>query len=53
MKKRASKREAELKRKKEKKDAYERELQRVRKEAFRATRIIYIEPLASRLPPVF
>jgi hypothetical protein len=42
-----------LKRKKEKKEVEERELQRVRKEVFRATKVIYIEPFASRPPPTF
>jgi hypothetical protein len=35
------------------KEAKERELQRVKKEAFRTTRAIYIEPLASRPPPIY
>jgi len=42
-----------LKRKKEKKEVKERKLQRVKEEVFRAIGIIYIEPLASRLPLVF
>jgi hypothetical protein len=41
------------KRKKKKKKTKEKKLQRVREEAFRAVKAIYIEPLASRLPLVF
>jgi hypothetical protein len=52
LRKRAGKREAKLKRKK-KKDVEERELQKVKEEAFEATETIYIKPLASRLPPIF
>jgi len=53
LKMRVSKREAKLKRQKEEKEGEERGLQRVKKEAFRATVVIYIEPLALRPPPVF
>jgi hypothetical protein len=42
-----------LKREKEDKKAKERELQKVREEAFRTIRTIYIEPFASRSPLVF
>ncbi len=53
LRERASKREAKLKRQKEEKEGEERELQKVRKEAFRATSEIYIESLASRSLLVF
>jgi hypothetical protein len=44
LRKRASKREAKLKIERKEKEAEERELQRVREEAFRAIGAIYIEP---------
>jgi len=48
--KRENKQEGHRIEKKEgKKETKERKLQRVRKEVFRTTRIIYIEPLASRI----
>jgi hypothetical protein len=39
--------------KKRKREREERELQKIREEVFRATREIYIEPLASRPPFAF
>lgn len=42
-----------MRKKREKKQTKERKLQRVRKEVFRATKVIYIEPFASRPPPTF
>ncbi len=51
-KKRENKKEVELRRKREK-ETEEKELQKVRKEVFRATGSIYIEPFASRSPLAF
>jgi len=42
-----------LRREKEEKEAKEGKLYKVKEEIFRATRAIYIEPLASRPPPIF
>ncbi len=53
LRKKASKREVELKRERKEKEVEERKLQRVKEEAFRTTGAIYIEPLASRLLPIF
>jgi hypothetical protein len=53
LKERAIKKEVELRRKRKEKKAKERESYRVKDEAFRVTKEIYIEPLASRPPPVF
>jgi sortase (surface protein transpeptidase) len=53
LRKKASKREVELKREKKDKEVKERELQRVREEAFGTIGAIYIESLASRLPLIF
>ncbi len=49
----ASKRKAKLKRQREEKEGEERELQRVKEEAFKTIGAIYIEPLTSRSPPIF
>ncbi len=53
LREKTSQREAKLERKREKKETKEIELQRVREEVFRATRAIYIKPLASRPPLEF
>ncbi len=53
LRERASKREENLIREREKKEAKEGELQRVKQEVFRATKAIYIEPRTSRSPPIF
>lgn len=50
---RASKREAKLKGRREEKEGEARKLDRIKEEAFKATSEIYIEPFASRAPPVF
>jgi hypothetical protein len=53
LKNRANKREEILRKQKKEKEGEERELQRVKKEDPRTTSVIYIEPLASRPPPIF
>jgi hypothetical protein len=53
LKKKVNKREVKLRRQIEEKEGEEIKLQRIRKEAFRATCVIYIESLASMSPPRF
>jgi hypothetical protein len=48
LKYRTSKREAKQENKEKRKRERKKKLQKIRNEAFRATRVIYIEPLASR-----
>lgn len=42
-----------MRREREEKEAKEGKLYKIKEEIFRATRAIYIEPLASRPPPIF
>jgi hypothetical protein len=53
LRERANKREAKLRKQREKRKGEKRKLQRIKEEAFRTTGAICIEPFASRSPLVF